>query len=158
MNYETIEDAYDWIQFNNQYDKNVTYIFVLNRTIPRLSGMSNILYFGKTEQPIATRYNQETDTNNTSRNSQQTNIRMTHVFQRLGIQNVKCYYTKILNHRLSGEAMMKFLGECRTWDKKFYMQFEDKRNNLYLEIPLEKYLLVSYASEHLEVPPMNNRM
>ena len=83
---------------------------------------------------------------------------MTHVFQRLGIQNVKCYYTKILNYSLSGETMTKFLRECRTWDKKFCLQLEEKQNGTYLEVPLEKYLLVCYASEHLEVPPMNNRM
>jgi len=158
MNYETIREKYDWIKFSNQIDKNVTYVFVLNRAVARLSGASDILYIGKTEQAIAKRYEQETRTNNTSRNTQQTNIRMTHVFQRLGIQNVKCYYTKTLSQALSGDERARFLRECGTWDKKFCIQLEDREADPSLEVPLEKYLLVCYAAEHLEVPPMNNRM
>jgi hypothetical protein len=158
MNYETIRENHDWIEFSTQIDKNVTYVFVFNRAVASLSGASDILYIGKTEQTIAKRYEQETSTNNTSRNTQQTNIRMTHVFQRLGLQNVKCYYTRTLSHSLSGEEMTKFLRECRTWDKKFCIQLEEQTTEASLEVPLEKYLLVCYAAEHLEVPPMNNRM
>jgi len=158
MNFETIRKEHDWILFLSQTDRNVTYLFVLNRTIGRLSGTSDILYIGKTEQPISKRYEQETMTNNTLGNTQQTNIRTTHVFQQLGVTNVKCYYTRTLNHTLSGDGRMRFLGECRTWDKKFYLQLEKQQNGQTLEVPLEKYLLVRYAGEHLEVPPMNNRM
>jgi len=158
MDYETIKDNHQWIIFSNQVDKNVTYLFALNRRVARLSGASDILYIGKTEQAIARRYEQETRTNNTSRNTQQTNIRMTHVFQRLGIQNVTCHYTKTLSHTLSGAERARFLAECATWDKKFYMQLEGQETASFLEVPLEKYLLVCYAAEHLEVPPMNNRM
>jgi hypothetical protein len=158
MNFETIKDKNNWNEFANQLDKNVTYVFVFNKAVARLSGASNILYIGKTEQTIAKRYEQETNTNNTLRNTQQTNIRMTYVFQQGGLQNVKCFYTKTLNLRLSGETKTKFLRECSTWDKKFCLQLEEKQNGSSLEVPLEKYLLVCCASEHLEVPPMNNRM
>jgi len=158
MNFETIRKEHDWIEFLNQTDRNVTYLFVFNKTIDRLYGTSDILYIGKTEQSISRRYEQETRTNNTSGNTQQTNIRMTHVFQQLGISNVKCYYTRTLNHNLSGNDGTRFLSECRTWDKKFCLKLERKHNDQILEVPLEKYLLVRYAGEHLEVPPMNNRM
>jgi len=158
MNYETIRENHDWIEFSSQIDENVTYVFVLNRPVTRLSGASDILYIGKTKQAIAKRYEQETRTNNTSRNTQQTNIRMTHVFERLGIQNVKCYYTKTLSHTLLGDERARFLRECGIWDKKFCIQLQDQQTAPSLEVPLEKYLLVCYAAEHLEVPPMNNRM
>ncbi len=158
MNYEMIREKLDWIEFSNQSVKNVTYVFVLNRAVDRLSGASDILYIGKTEQAIAKRYEQETRTNNTPKNTQQTNIRMTHVFHLLGIQNVRCHYTKTLSHTLSGDERARFLRECRTWDKKFCIQLEDRQTDPSLVVPLEKYLLVCYAAEHLEVPPMNNRM
>jgi len=158
MNLETIKKELDWIEYTGQSDRNVTYVFVFNRSVGRLSGVSDILYIGKTEQPIGKRYEQETKTNNTLKNTQQTNIRMTHVFQQLGIANVKCHFTRTLNHTLSGNDLGKFLSECRTWDKKFCLQLEAKCDGQSLEVPLEKYLLVRYAGEHLEVPPMNNRM
>ncbi|MCX5992412.1 MAG: hypothetical protein NTZ04_08855 [Chloroflexi bacterium] len=158
MNFETVRKEHDWIEFLTQADTNVTYMFVFNRMITRLRGASDILYIGKTHQSIGRRYEQETSVNNTAGNTQQTNIRMTHVFKELGIANVKCYYTRTLRHTLSADDRTRWLGYCRTWDKKFCLQLEKQQKGQTLEIPLEKYLLVCYAADNLEVPPMNNRM
>jgi hypothetical protein len=46
----------------------------------------------------------------------------------------------------------------RTWDKKGFLSLSERPNADQIEPSLEKYLLVCYAVEHLEVPPLNNRM
>ncbi len=158
MNFNTIRKEYNWIEYSDQKDKNVTYVFVLNEMVGRLFGDSDILYIGKTKMPICKRYNEEINSNNTPGNTQGTNIRTTHIFKQLNLQKVKCYYTNTFIDRLSGFKMKRFLKDCQTWDKKCFLQFNENQQNQSLDVPLEKYLLIRYASEHLEVPPMNNRM
>ena len=158
MNLATLRDQFDWVPFSGQMDSDVTYAFVLNRPVPRLIGESDILYVGKTEQAIRVRYEQETRTKNSPKNTQQTNIRTTFVFDKIGLENVECYYVKALTTVLSGGVCDKFLEGLRTWDKKSFLALSENPRSPGLEVSLEKYLLVQYASEHLEVPPLNNRM
>ncbi len=159
MNFKSIHRHFSWVRYEGQEDKNVTYVFVFKKPNGRLRGCSDILYIGKTKQPIKKRYKQETRTNNTSGNTQQTNIRMTHVFSKIGLDNnIKCYYVRKLDHTIAGNEKGNFLTQCKTWDKKFYIGLNKRGIEQKLKIPLEKFLIVSYASEHLEAPPMNNRM
>ena len=158
MNFTTLRDQFDWVPFSGQMDSGVTYAFVLNRTVERLIGKSDILYIGKTEQAIRVRYEQETRTKNSPRNTQQTNIRTTFVFSKIGLENVECYYVKALTTVLSGRFCDEFLEGLRTWDKKSFLAVSEHPRSPGLEVSLEKYLLVRYVSEHLEVPPLNNRM
>lgn len=139
-------------------DRDVTYVFVGKAEIPRLVGTSDILYVGKTEQPVKVRFDQETSTNNSPRNTQQTNIRMTHVLEAIGPENYRCYYSRGLEMEVSGVEQERFLDKLRTWDKQFYLKLTDKNFGEPLKVPVEKYLLVQYASEHLELPPLNNRL
>lgn len=153
MNFQTIQNKFNWLHYQGQRDENVTYIFVSRKPVCRLKGYSDILYIGKTEKPIATRYEQETNTNNTPWNTQSTNIRMTHVFKEYGSENYCCYFVNDLNHPgLTPDERRNFLTKLKTWDKNFYL----KINGDDTQIPIEKYLLVCYAAEHLEIPPMNN--
>ena len=132
----------------------MTYVFVASCPIPRLRGESDILYIGETDNTINTRYRQETETNNTGKNTQNTNIRTTHVFRKIrqaGI-SVTCYFMKHKLVRLQPENAKSFARKLQTWDKRTYMEMRDYSNPT-----IEKYLLVSYADEHLELPPLNNR-
>jgi hypothetical protein len=158
MNFATLRDQFDWVPFSGQMDSDVTYAFVLNRAVARLIGESDILYIGKTEQAIRARYEQETRTKNSPKNTQQTNIRTTFVFDKIGLENVACYYIKALTTVLSGGVCDEFLERLRTWDKKSFLALSERPRSPGLGVSLEKYLLVQYASEHLEVPPLNNRM
>jgi hypothetical protein len=158
MKFESIQDRFEWAPYQGQKDRNVTYVFVANEPIGRLRGSSDILYIGKTEQSIAIRYVQETSTNNSGRNTQQTNIRMTHVLGEIGPGNYHCYFVKSLNLKLSGNEKEDFLKKLRTWDKKYFLKITQFGKENEIEIPIEKYLLVRYAAEHLEVPPMNNSL
>jgi len=158
MNFATLRDRFDWVPFSGQMDSDVTYAFVLNRPIARLIGESDLLYIGKTEQAIRVRYEQETRTKNSPKNTQQTNIRTTFVFDKIGLENVGCCYVKALTTVLSGGVCDEFLEGLRTWDKKSFLALSVHPRSPGLEVSLEKYLLVQYASEHLEVPPLNNRM
>jgi len=56
---------------------------------------------------------------------------------------------------LDGDEKCQFLEKIKTWDKRYFNELnsEDAR----ISVPLEKYLLVMFADEHLEVPPLNNR-
>jgi hypothetical protein len=158
MNFESIKNLFKWAEYKGQEDKNVTYIFVANKKIERLRGSSNILYIGRTKQSIAVRYRQETSTHNSERNTQNTNIRMTHIFEKLGLRNCKCYFVKSLNWKLSGNKKEDFLIKLETWDKRFFLQIKDSGKKGEIEIPIEKYLLVRYADDHCELSPMNNRL
>ena len=155
MYFQTIIDEFNWVQYNGQNHHNVTYIFVSYKPVCRLRGYSDILYIGKTNLNIATRYNQETNTNNTPGNNQTTNIRLTYVFNEYGHENFCCYFVNGLYlTELPNEDINDFLMMLRTWDKNYYL----KIINGDIQIPIEKYLLVRYANDHLEVPPLNNRM
>lgn len=158
MNFADIRDRFEWVAFSGQMDSDVTYAFVLNRPVARLVGESDILYIGKTEQAIRVRYEQETKTKNSPRNTQQTNIRTSFVFAEIGLENVKCFYVKALTVDLSGIDCDTFLERLKTWDKKVFLALSERPRSPSLAVSMEKYLLVRYTSEHLEVPPLNNRM
>ncbi len=157
MDFKSIKKQFNWLLFNNQTDCAVTYIHVLNQPISRLVGSSDILYIGETQNSISGRYNKEIKTRNTPKNTQLTNIRLTHIFNKINIQNCTCYYVCQREYLLSSYQKIKFLDDLRTWDKKFYLQTIKMIQNDTLKVPLEKYLLVKYAADHLEAPPMNNR-
>lgn len=150
MNFDDLND-FGWKKYNGQSDKNATYVFVSNGKIQRLKGKSDILYFGKTKQYIKNRYKQETSTKNTDGNTQQTNIRTTHVFSQIGLKNFTCYYVKQMEVNLSEQEMEMFLPKLKIWSKGCYLKV---KNNDEI-ISLEKYLLVNYTNKHLEVPPLN---
>lgn len=158
MNFTDIQDRFEWVSYSGQMDSDVTYAFVMNRPVARLVGESDILYIGKTEQAIRVRYEQETRTKNSPRNTQQTNIRTSFVFEKLGLENVKCFYVKGLTVDLSGIDCDTFLEGLQTWDKKAFLALSERPVPPSLAVSLEKYLLVLYTSAHLEVPPLNNRM
>jgi len=158
MDFAALSKQFEWIPFSGQMDRNVTYLFVFNGPVARLVGESDILYIGETKQPISNRYKQETQTKNSQGNTQQTNIRTSFVFNKIGLTNVKCYYMRALTVDLKEEEWAKFLGELRTWDKKTFLKLSISAPAHAFQASLEKYLLVRYSAEHLEVPPMNNRM
>jgi len=156
MNFNLIPGNFGWIPFNNQTDKNVTYVFVYNGQINRLIGSSNILYIGKTEQSIKKRYSQEINANNTPKNTQATNIRMTHIFGSIGLSNCACYYTRRMNYVLPRPVQNGFLNELETWHKRYYLKVKPHPLNTRVTVSLEKFILVKYAVDHLELPPLNN--
>lgn len=139
-------------------DSDVTYVFVGRSAVPRMVGDSDILYIGKTEQAIKVRFEQETRTSNSPRNTQQTNIRLTHILGKIGVNNYQCFYVKELVMKLSGTKKTEFLEKIQTWDKQFFLKLKESNSGGSLEVPIEKYLLVTYTHEHLELPPLNNRM
>jgi hypothetical protein len=157
MNFEDT-GQFPWIMFDGQSDQNVSYIFVASTPITRLAGVSDILYVGKTEQPISKRYKQETNTKNSPKNTQQTNIRMTHIFSKIGLGTCKCFYVQDLDMVLDSTTAEIFIENLKTWDKQFYLKNVQEQGAGSITIPVEKYLLVNYAAEHLELPPLNNRM
>jgi hypothetical protein len=158
MNFAVLCDRFEWVLYSGQMDSDVTYTFGLNRPVTRLVSESDILYIGKTEQAIKIRYEQETRTKNSPRNTQQTNIRTSFVFEKIGLANVKCYYVRSLTANLTGAEWAEFLEGLRTWDKKAFLTLSESPKAALDEVSLEKFLLVRYAKEHLEVPPLNNRM
>ena len=156
MYFQDIINKFRWLKYDEQIDKSVTYIFVSQKRICRLKGYSDILYIGKTKQSIKKRYKQEIVSINTNGNSQSTNLRITHILSEYGLNNCCCYFTKTLSTRLTQNERTNFLSKLKIWDKRFYL---NNYNNIVNRnvIPLEKYLLILYSHEHLELPPMNNR-
>ncbi|MCR5763194.1 MAG: hypothetical protein K6G00_07430 [Treponema sp.] len=154
MNFNELKSRISFINYNSQTDSNVTYCFVYKEFISRLKGKSDILYIGKTEQPIKKRYFQETNTQFSEKNSQRTNIRTTYIYEKLGLENFSCFYTKSLTIKLSAEELKLFLENLKAFDIQYRNLILKKETN---EVDLEKYLLVSYGAEHLELPPLNNR-
>lgn len=155
MNFNSIPGHFQWIRFSNQTDTNVTYIYVTDRRINRLIGSSDILYVGKTKQPIKKRYKQQINANNTPGNTQSTNIRLTHIFGSINLRNCTCYYTRQMTYALPSSQQNQFLNKLQTWDKRYYRK-ATQTPNAPVNISLEKYLLVQYADDHLELPPLNN--
>ena len=154
MDFQDIESWAQWFKYCGQQDNAVTYVYVASRPVPRLRGQSDILYIGETENAINVRYKQETQTNNTGKNTQNTNIRTTHVFGQIpqeGI-SVTCYFTKHKFLPLRQGNAQSFALMLKTWDKRAYTKMGNYSNPT-----IEKYLLVSYADQHLELPPLNNR-
>lgn len=154
MNFNELKNRISFINYNSQNDSNVTYCFVYNESISRLKGESDILYIGKTEQPIKKRYFQETNTQFSEKNSQKTNIRTTYIYEKIGLENVSCFYTKSLTIKLSAEELKLFLENLKAFDIQYRNLILEQKTN---EVDLEKYLLVSYGAEHLELPPLNNK-
>lgn len=152
MDFKSIQAQFKWVQFTGQNTPDATYVFVLNRSIPRLSGSSDILYVGETDDPIASRYKQETSTNNTKGNTQATNIRLTHVFGKLGLSpNVTCHFTTQRTVQLTPSD--PFLQDLMIWAKTNWRIVAQGSTPV---VSLEKYLLVKYAVDHWELPPLNN--
>lgn len=158
MNFADAQKQFEWVRYSGQMDSNVTYALVLDKPVARLDGESDILYIGRTEQSIRARYEQETKTKNSPKNTQQTNIRTSFLLNKLGLSRVQCFYVKALTTDLSGVECETFLERLRTWDKKAFLDLIEQPRLPSLKVSLEKYLLVSYAALHLEVPPLNNRM
>ena len=126
MNFRDVRDEFEWIPYDGQSDSNVTYLWVRDLPITRLVGESDILYIGKTEQgktdpTIRSRFVAETNTNNSRKNTQQTNIRATHIFKRLGLENCKLYFTKQLKTDLLEPEKTDLLEKIRTWHKTLYV-------------------------------------
>ena len=155
MNREELLAQFDWIEYDGQMDSDVTYFFAAQEPVGRLRGRSDILYIGMTERAIRVRYEEETRTVNSPKNRQNTSIRTTHVYRALCLDSPTCYYTKTLNVELNGTEKARFLNKLMNWDKRFFLKQDELATLL---VPLEKYLLVQYADEHLEVPPLNNSM
>ena len=122
--------------------------------IARLRGESDILYIGETTGEIWNRFRQETATNNTPGVTQNTNIRTTPVFRQLELGGISamCFYAMRTLLSLSSEEEQRFSHRLVTWNKSAYVGMDD-----YSRPTLEKYLLITYADEHLELPPLNNR-
>jgi len=158
MNAKDLLERFECHQYTGQTCTDVTYFFRAPKPIRRLSGESDILYIGKTAQGINSRYRQETRANNSPGNTQQTNIRTTYIFRRLEIPQPTCFFIKVEDFHLQGNDCAAFLEKLRFWDKKFYIGLNIFPETNDIVIPLEKYLLISYADEHLEVPPLNNRV
>ena len=158
MNFSEFKKQFDWVPFDGQMDSGVTYVFVSDTEIPRMVGASDILYIGKTDQSIKVRFEQETRTKNSPRNTQQTNIRMTHILGKLGTDHYRCFYTKNLEMRLPDLEQEEFIEKLKVWDKQFFLKLTDAHAGGNMTVPIEKYLLVGYTHEHLELPPLNNRL
>lgn len=154
MIFNELKKRINFVEFSGQKDSDVTYCFVYNNMIPRLISSSDIIYIGKTEQPIKKRYYQETNTQFSEKNLQKTNIRTTYVYEKLGLNNVKCFFTKALTIELSDEELKTFLEQLKAFDIQYRSYILSKNTN---KVDLEKYLLVSYGSDHLELPPLNNK-
>lgn len=154
MNFEDIDLPVDWVPYAGQSDRNVTYVFMASTPISRLRSESNILYIGKTVSPIRVRYRQETETNNTGRNTQNTNIRTTYVFRQIRPLGIiaTCHFVRDERIRLPHDEAQAFAEKLKTWDKQTYVKSGDHATPT-----IEKFLLVTYAEEHLELPPLNNR-
>lgn len=157
VRFRDLSTEFPWVRYAGQMDSDVTYAYVYNQPVSRLRGESDILYIGKTEQAIRVRFEQETRTRNSPGNTQQTNIRTTFILEKLGLANVSLHYVRSLSITLDEANGSAFLQALRTWDKRSYMALAEAAART-PEVSLEKYLLVRYASDHLEVPPLNNRM
>lgn len=154
MNFDSVKHELSWKEYSKQDEAGVTYVYVSPVPLARLKGESDILYIGYTDRSVRFRYREETETNNTGKNTQSTNIRTTHIFRQLKRMGLEAtfYFVKGKNLQLGESEAAEFANLLQTWDKRAYTEFSDFR-----EPSLEKYLLVRYASEHLELPPLNNR-
>ena len=156
MNFRDLQARFHWTPYEGQTDSKITYVYVRKSPIRRLAGDSDILYIGTTDRAIRERFSAQTSTNNTEGSTQNTNIRLNHVFKNLGLENFNCFFIRQSYENLAENEKSDFMERLRTWDKKFYRSIT--QGNPTKPIPFEKYLLVTYADEHLEVPPMNNSM
>lgn len=155
MNFNIDLHYLPWTKFTGQADDQVTYIYVSTKKIARLEGSSDILYIGKTKKPIDKRINAEISSNNSQGNTQVTNIRITHIIKEKIREDYAIYFTKCLEKKLMGDDLEKFLKKLKVWDKNYFKSIKEGKCDI--EISIEKILLVEYASEHLELPPLNNR-
>ena len=153
MNFADLDFVPDWIRYRGQTNRQVIYVFVASNPIIRLRGQSDILYVGRTSGSIRKRFNEETATNNTSGNTQNTNIRTTYIFGKMKELRIdsKCYFTQQDILHLTSRDASTFSDKMRTWDKRAYRNTSD-----FAKPNIEKYILINYANEHLELPPLNN--
>jgi len=149
---------FQWHRYTEQDDASVTYIYTVAPPVSRLNGRSSVLYIGKTEQPISKRFAQETRTNNTPGNSQATNIRTSHISQLLLDRGdkISLYYTRSLSFDLLGREAEEFGRNLQTWNKSHFQRFFKPDSRGKVTVSIEKYLLVEYAKNYWEVPPLNN--
>ena len=159
MNFEDISSAYEWEFLSGQDYNNVTYVVVASKHIPRLWGESNILYVGFTKGAIRNRYKQQTTTRPRPRSSQNTNTRNTHVLKRLeGMGITHCvYFVQESLVTLEHGKRAEFDSLLESWVISVYNADKDRGYEANPPPSLERYLLVKYANEHLELPPLNNR-
>ena len=141
MNFEDID--VDWKRFRDQEDEGVTYVYVAERPLRRLRGTSDILYIGRTTGSIKLRVQQQTTTAPLERGGG-TNSRLTHVLNQL--RGWRCFYVDGSRWPLSPSDRREFNG---------LMDIFTARQRGF-RLTLEKYLLVYYFDEHLELPPLNN--
>ena len=159
MNFKgDIEERFHWTSFDEQGTSEVTYVFVAPNSRARLKGKSDILYIGHTDSPIKNRYKAHTRTNPTPKSTQSTNIRMTYVLNRikeeLGFEPTVHFCPDECWALPKGEVD-GFSSLLQLWSKWAHATHLEAKN---LNSPtLESYLLVKYADEHLELPPLNNR-
>ena len=157
MNFYDIKERIQWTPFDGQGDSKVTYVFVAPNPRERLNGKSDILYIGRTSSPIKDRHKAQTSTRPTPKSTQSTNVRMTHVLKRLNDMGIEhaIYFCPIECWKLPKGEVDSFSCLLELWSKRAHVRH---RKAGALEYPtLETYLLVKYANEHLELPPLNNR-
>ena len=148
-----------WHPFTGQRTRNVTYFYAVTPAVRRLRGESSVLYVGQTENEIAARYKQETETNNTPGNTQATNIRTSYVMRQLRAHgdHIDMFFTESISFVLPKEHVVSYGRLLETWNKNnFVKQFKPRPDGT-LSCEIEKFLIANYADEHLEVPPLNNR-
>ena len=154
MNSECLFQRFTCHQYDGQHDTGLTYFFVSTSSIHRLRGESDILYIGKTKASIRNRYLAETATKNTLGCDQNTNIRTTHVYSIICPKGPRCFYIKEMFLTIEGDDKNLFFEKLKIWDKRYFNELH--KDDARVILPLEKYLLVMFADEHLEVPPLNN--
>jgi hypothetical protein len=169
MTFQDIQGLAQWQQYvhpNAAAGPHVTYLYVLDRALGRVSGNSDILYIGETTNGLHQRYYQEVRQPDPWANGivlnggteQQTNIRLRHLHAQLnGPQHITVWYTPIINMPLPAD-WADHKAALMHWHRNLFKVYHQQElNGLEPQVNLEQYLLVKYASEHLELPPWNNR-
>ena len=158
MNFKDGLAGEKWEEFTGQQVREATYMYVASdKSIRRLKGESNILYIGST-QSLNRRHKDETKDRIVQPNTQSTNTRLSYLLPRLTTDKDidlehKLYFTKVRVKRLAPNEKYDFANLLRVWVKSAHTKGTIDLNTP----PLETYLLVRYAADHLELPPLNNR-
>lgn len=141
MNFRDIDVG--WKDFSGQDDEGVTYIYVSRRPVSRLKGSSDILYVGQTTGSISRRIQAQTTTS-PRRGGGDTNSRLSYILSQLG--GWRCFYVDGYLWPMSPADRQRF--------NRVRNVFTSQKKGA--RLTFEKYLLVLYADEHLELPPLNN--
>ena len=141
MNFEDID--VEWREFSDQEDEGVTYVYVSGHPVLRLRGTSDILYIGQTTGRISQRVQQQTTTP-PQEGGGGTNSRLTYVFNEL--RGWRCFY-------VDGQRWPMSPADRREFNRLMDIFTARGRG---ARLTFEKYLLVLYFEEHLELPPLNN--